>query len=69
MSAKTFVPPPLAPLDLNGHFMRLHVYKYMFLKRERPERDDFGIKKNLVVMINTFMISMFLEIQYPYKNA
>ena len=27
----------------------LHVYKYMFLKRERPEPDDIVIKKYLVV--------------------
>ena len=45
MSAKALV-----PLGLNGHMSKdvvfFHVYNFVFWKRERPETDDFGKRKN-----------------------
>ena len=49
MSAKTLSPPPLC---LHGHISKNFSFsciKVYDLKRERPETDDFEIKKNLVV--------------------
>ena len=45
MSAKTLIPPPFALTDI-WEFFFIFMYKSIwFWKRDRPEKDDFAIKK------------------------